>query len=195
MTAQQRTYETICITKVDMPEDKFTALVDRCKAAVQTEGKGEWLYSDDWGRSKIAYTIGKDNRGRWTYFRYRSDGPGLNELNRTLGINEFVLRYQTVRASDTGADYDSIRANMPQDLVDREKGRDAWREERGPRRGYGDRGGGGGGYGDRGGGYRRDYGDDSGDRHFGPNGERGAPDRMPNGDALPGSDLSDTDEA
>jgi small subunit ribosomal protein S6 len=137
MTAALRTYETICITKVDMPEDKYNALVERCKSAVSTEGKGQWLYADEWGRAKIAYTIGKDNRGRWTYFRYRSKTEGVNEIRRALGINEFVLRTITTQADAEGKDYEPIRANMPQDLLDREKGRDAWREERAARRGSG----------------------------------------------------------
>lgn len=135
MSQKKRTYETICITKVDMPEDKFTALVDRCKAAVTTEGQGEWLYTDDWGRSKIAYTIGKDNRGRWTYFRYKALPAASSEIRRTLGLNEFVLRQITTRADEDGADYNSLRQNMPQDMLDREKSRDAWREERFSRRG------------------------------------------------------------
>jgi len=145
-----RTYETICLTKVDMPEEKFNAMIERCKAAIQTEGKGQWLYSDDWGRAKIAFTIGKDNRARWTYFRFKSTADGVNEVRRTLGINEFILRYSTVLADENGKDYDSIRQNMQQDLQDREKTRDAWREERNARRGGGDRDRG--GYGHRGGG-------------------------------------------
>ena len=140
MAIQLRTYETICITKVDMPEDKYNTLVEKCKNAITNEGKGEWLYSDEWGRAKIAYTIGKDNRGRWTYFRFKSKSEGINELRRALGINEFVLRAITTRADDNGADYDPIRKNMSQDLIDREKGRDAWREERAARKfGGGDR--------------------------------------------------------
>ena len=134
MATAMRTYETICITKVDMPEDKYNALVEKCKSAITQNGKGEWLYSDDWGRAKIAYTIGKDNRGRWTYFRYRSKSEGINELRRSLGINEFVLRSITTQADADGADYEPIRKNMAQDLIDREKGRDAWREERSSRK-------------------------------------------------------------
>lgn len=158
-----KTYETVCVTKVDMPEDKFTTLVDRCKNSIVENGKGEWLTSDDWGKAKIAFTIGKDNRGRWSYFRFKSTPEGVNELRRALKINEFVLRELTVKASEDGKDYESLKATMPQDLIDREKQRD-WRggdRERGPRRpGGGGRGGyGGGGYGDRGGFGGRDGGD------------------------------------
>lgn len=151
MDQNLRTYETICITKVDMPDDKYAALMERCKAAVSTEGQGKVVYSDDWGRAKIAYTIGKDNRGRWTYLRYQSTSKGVDEIQRALKINEFVLRQLTVRTKEDNSEYDPLRENMAKDLADRDRPRD-WREERGPRgprRDFGDRGG----YGDRGGGY------------------------------------------
>lgn len=139
-----RTYETIIITKVDMPDDKFAALVDRCKNAVTGEGKGEWLIQDDWGRAKIAFTIGKDNRGRWTYLRYKSIPGGTDEVQRSLRINEFVLRQQTVRANEDGKDYESLRETMVQELATRgERPQREWREDRGERRGgrreFGDR--------------------------------------------------------
>ena len=138
-TQNLRTYETICITKVDMPDDKYGALLDRCKNNVTNEGKGEWLYTDEWGKAKIAYPIGKDNRGRWTYFRYRSTAAGIDEVKRTLKINEFVLREQTVRAAEDAKDYEPIRQSMVQDLQDRERSRD-WRDDRRDRRPGGGRG-------------------------------------------------------
>ncbi len=160
MDQNLRTYETICITKVDMPDDKYNALLDRCKAAVANEGKGKIIYSDDWGRAKIAYTIGKDNRGRWTYLRYQSSPHGVDEVQRSMKINEFVLRQLTVQTKEDGSEYDSLREGMPRDLADRDRPRD-WRgdrEGRGPRREYGDRG-------DRGGYGDRDNRSSYGDRH------------------------------
>ncbi|MBS1983371.1 MAG: 30S ribosomal protein S6 [Bdellovibrionales bacterium] len=145
MDNKLKTYETICLTKVDMPEDKFVALVDRCKAAIANEGKGEWLYSDDWGKAKISFIIGKDTRAKWTYMRFKSKPEGIDELLRSLSINEFVLRQITCRTKEDGTDYDSYRANIMTDIAERgERPRD-WKEERGSRYGnrreYGDRGG------------------------------------------------------
>jgi small subunit ribosomal protein S6 len=163
MEKHLRTYETICITKVDMPDDKFGSLMERCKSAVTQDGKGEVLMTDDWGRAKIAYTIGKDNRGRWTYLRFKSLPEGVDEIQRSLKINEYVLRQLTVRTSEDGSDYTSLRENMPKELQDRDRPRD-WRDERGPRREFGgprrEYGGGGGrgDYGDHRGGA---YGDES----------------------------------
>jgi small subunit ribosomal protein S6 len=139
MDTNLRTYETICITKVDMPEDKFASLVERCKASVEKEGKGEWLYSDDWGKAKISYLIGKDSRGRWTYMRYRAKPEGVDELLRGLSINESVLRQITCRTEENGSDYESLRADMMKSISERgERPRD-WKDDRpgrGPRRDY-----------------------------------------------------------
>lgn len=147
MTQKLKTYETICLTKVDMPEEKFTALMERAKTAIQNEGKGQWLYSDDWGKAKISYKIGKDTRARWTYMRFQSMSAGVDELARGLSINEFVLRQMTCITKEDGSDFDVYRQTMAQDLTERGERRDM-REER-PYRG---------------GGYRRDYGDRGGDR-------------------------------
>lgn len=140
---EMRTYETICLTKVDMPQDKLKAMLDRCKKAVTENGKGEWLYDDDWGKAKVAYLIQKEPRAQWNYFRFKSEAPGVDELVRSLKINEFVLRQQTVRTREDGSDYNSFRATFAKDLNDRDKPREFVRDNR---RSRGPRGEGGGRY-------------------------------------------------
>jgi small subunit ribosomal protein S6 len=163
MAQHTRTYETILITKVDMSEEGFATLIEKAKAAVLNQGKGEWLMQDDWGKAKIAFMIQKEPRGRWTYMRYKSMPEGVDELQRNIKINENVLRQFTARASEEGGDYATLRAAMPKELLDRERARE-WREDR-PRRGgfRGGPGGGGGRYnrddrGGGGGGYDRNQG-------------------------------------
>lgn len=154
-TDETRTYETILITKVDMPEDGFNGLIDKCKNIIQSNGKGEVLMTDDWKKAKISFPILKEPRGQWTYFRYKSLPAGVEELQRNLKINEFVLRQFTARASDDNVDYASLRDAMPKELADRER-RNDWKEDR-PRRG------GPGGFKGRGG-PRRDFGGGGGPR-------------------------------
>ncbi len=167
MSGNLRTYETVVITKVDMSEETFKTLMGRCKTAIKDLGKGEVVMEDDWGLANIAFEIKKEPRGRWTYLRYKSEAAGVDEVLRALKINEGVLRYMTNRANPAGSDYESLRANMPKELVDRDKPRD-WKEDR-PRRGprppfRRDHGGGrdGGGRDGGGGGHYRDR-DNSGD--------------------------------
>ncbi len=156
-TQNMKTYETVCLTKIDMPEDKFTALMERAKNAILNDGKGEWLTTDDWGKAKISFAIGKENRARWTYMRYKSAAAGVDELRRGLSINEFVLRQQTVKTREDGSDYETLKATMATDIADRDRP-PAWRDERSrDRGGFRDRG-------DRG--PRRDFNNEGGDAGF-----------------------------
>ena len=159
MALETRTYETILITKVDMPEEGFKALLEKCQNIIKNEGKGEVLMLDDWQKAKISFPINKEPRGQWTYVRYKSLPLGVNELQRNLKINEFVLREFTARTTEEANDYKTLREGLPKELADRDRNRD-WKEDR-PRRGGfrggGDRGGPRRDYGDRG--PRRDYGD------------------------------------
>lgn len=166
-----RVYETICLTKVDMPEDKFNSLLERAKKAVTENGKGEWLYNDDWGKTKISYPIKKEPRAQWTYFRFKSEPTGVDELVRGLGINEYVLRQMTTRTEEDGADYNTLRPTFAKDLNERDKPRE-WKD---PRRSRGPRGEG------------RDFrGGDRGDRGDFRGGDRG--DRGPEAAAAPAGD-------
>ncbi len=167
MALETRTYETILITKVDMPEEGFKALLDKCQNIIKTEGKGEVLMLDDWQKAKISFPINKEPRGQWTYLRYKALPTGVTELQRNLKINEFVLREFTARASDDAADYKTLREALPKELAERDRNRD-WKEDR-PRRSGGFRGGRG-PRDDRG--PRRDY----GDRNAAPAVDAGAPD-------------------
>lgn len=155
-TAEPRTYETILITKVDMPEDGFAGLIEKCTNIIKTDGKGEVLMTDDWKKAKIAFPIMKEPRGQWTYFRYKSLPAGVDELQRNLKINEFVLRQFTALADESAADYNTLREAMPKELADRER-RNDWKEDR-PRRPGGFKGRGG---------PRRDFGAPRGDREGG----------------------------
>ena len=89
MENQLRTYETILITKVDMPEDKFNTLVERSKNAILNDGKGSWIHTDDLGKAKIAYPIEKDNRGNvgnWTGPMAQEGLKALAGIRKEFGI-------------------------------------------------------------------------------------------------------------
>lgn len=133
MALDTRTYETILITKVDLPEEGFNGILEKCTNVIKGEGKGEILLQDDWGNAKIAYPINKEPRGKWTYLRFKSSPEGIDEMHRNLKINENVLRNFTVRVPEDGSDYNSLRDAMPKELADREKNRE-WKDDR-PRRG------------------------------------------------------------
>ncbi|NCN27614.1 30S ribosomal protein S6 [bacterium] len=134
MSENMRTYETICLTKVDMPEDKFTGMIDKIKSAVTNEGSGEVLMQDDWGKAKIAYPIDREPRAQWTYFRYSSTPKAVESIGHQLRINEFVLRQMTIKVDPESTDYATLRPNMQKELGDRFNRFDDRPRRKGPRR-------------------------------------------------------------
>lgn len=118
-----RTYETICLTKVDMTEDKYNTLVKKVEDTVKKVGNGEVLNVDEWGNAKISYPIEKEGRARWTYIRFKSESAGVDELQRGFKLNEDVLRANTIRANEDGSDYTPIKDNLSKDLAELSKSR------------------------------------------------------------------------
>lgn len=92
-----RRYETIFITDPELPDEDVTGLVDGLNAAI-TEGRGEPVKTEDWGRKKLAYAVRKHAEGRYVRLEYEStDGALINEVERRLRMTEQVLKFMTIR--------------------------------------------------------------------------------------------------
>lgn len=88
-------YETTFITRVDLSDDALKALKERLTAIVQSFG-GELVYSEDWGKRKLAYPIQKETRGQYTHLVYTGRGDVVAEMERNLRLNDSVLRFLTI---------------------------------------------------------------------------------------------------
>ena len=63
--------------------------------------KGEIVKMEDWGPRKLSYPIRKNSRGRYFLVDYLTEAPALvRELERTLRLNDGVLKFLTVKTSD-----------------------------------------------------------------------------------------------
>lgn len=92
-----RRYETIFITEPELPDEEVTGLVDGLNAAI-TEGRGEPVKTEDWGRKKLAYPVRKYTEGRYVRLEYESaDSTLTNEVERRLRMTEPVLKFMTIR--------------------------------------------------------------------------------------------------
>lgn len=89
-------YETTFITKPDLSDDALKALKAKIENVAQTFG-GELVHSEDWGRRKFAYPIGKESRGNYTYLVYTGRGDVAGEVERNLRIHESVIRFLSVQ--------------------------------------------------------------------------------------------------
>lgn len=97
-TTLQRQYETIYILRSDAGRDVTEAVADRVVEAIKTAGSVTRI--ENWGRRKLAYNVGREKRGIYVYFQYAGIGDLVSEVERTLRLQESVLKFQTVKIGE-----------------------------------------------------------------------------------------------
>jgi small subunit ribosomal protein S6 len=94
-----RQYELVYIVSPEMSEQAVADLHGQIEAAVARFGC-VIEKSDNWGRRKLAYTIGPHREGIYLLDVINGTGELMKELERRLRVNEQVLRFLVVRVDD-----------------------------------------------------------------------------------------------
>lgn len=131
-------YETTFVSRVDLSDDAVAAIQNKLSQVVAEYG-GEVVLTEDWGKRKLAYTIGKETRGQYNYFVYSGKGTVVAEIERHLRLNENVLRFLSVNLESEfdPEKFRKFRSDQKANAKRREEEREARREERmAERRGY-----------------------------------------------------------
>jgi len=92
-------YETIYIARPDLTEDVMSKITTRFEAVI-TDNAGTILVNEDWGKRKLAYIISKHQRGHYIYLNYVAPATLVAEVERTLGLEDQLLRFLTVKLED-----------------------------------------------------------------------------------------------
>ncbi len=95
----QNEYETIYIARPDLTDDVMTKITTRFEQVI-TGNNGTILVNEDWGKRKMAYTINKHQRGHYIYLNYVGPAVLVAEVERTLGLEDQLLRFLTVKLED-----------------------------------------------------------------------------------------------
>ena len=93
-----RRYETIFIAQPDLSEEDQSQLLERIRT-ILTGLKADIIRLDDWGVKKLSYQIRKNSRGRYFLMDYIAAPEVVREWERTLRINDRILKFQTVKLS------------------------------------------------------------------------------------------------
>ncbi len=93
-------YETLFVVKPTLTEEEIAAQITKVKDILAKEG-AELLGTDTMGMRKLAYPVQKNDRGYYTVLFYKAEGTLINELERNLKINEDVIKFLTVKYSNT----------------------------------------------------------------------------------------------
>ena len=88
-------YELALIVNTQAPDNAVDDLVARFDRLV-SEGGGRSVEVDRWGARKLAYDIGKQQRGDYTFIRFEAPPEVLPEVDRMFKLDESVLRHLVV---------------------------------------------------------------------------------------------------
>src|SRR6516164_6413143 len=89
-------YENIFIARQDIPGAQVDALADTFTQLV-TDNGCEVKKREYWGLRSLAYRMRKNRKGHYVLLNIDAPPPAIAELERTMRINEDVIRYLTIR--------------------------------------------------------------------------------------------------
>ncbi|MGE0723864.1 MAG: 30S ribosomal protein S6 [Alphaproteobacteria bacterium] len=89
-------YENVFIARQDIAANQVDALADQFTALIAENG-GQVLKREYWGLRNISYRIRKNRKGHYVLLNIEAPAAAVTEMERTMRINEDVLRYLTVR--------------------------------------------------------------------------------------------------
>lgn len=88
-------YECVYIARNDVTQQQVEAIADGIATQFEGEG-GKVAKREYWGLRSLAYRIKKNRKGHYILLNLDAPPAAVHELERTMRINEDVLRYLTV---------------------------------------------------------------------------------------------------
>ena len=101
-----REYETTFIVQPEISDEGVKALCDRLDGVLAKRDATRLLY-DDMGRRRLAYEIQNFLKGHYLTLMYLDTGAVIPELERTLRLEDSVLRFLTVQVTDHVVDIEA----------------------------------------------------------------------------------------
>ena len=122
-------YENVFIARQDVPATQVETLTNQFAELVTAQG-GTVQKKEYWGLRSLTFLIKKNRKGHYTLLNIDAPPAAVKELERTMSINEDIIRFLTVRvdALEEGPSAVMQRGAEKSD-----------RPDRGERGGWGDR--------------------------------------------------------
>lgn len=88
-------YETIFVIDATLSEEEITALTEKFKTMIESNGTIESV--DVWGKRRLAYPINYKTEGYYVLVNFSSEAEFIAELERVYNITDGLLRTIVVR--------------------------------------------------------------------------------------------------
>jgi small subunit ribosomal protein S6 len=105
-----RKYELVYVVSPDATDEQVAELHRQVESIVQRMN-GQLEKTDNWGRRKLAYEIGRHKEGTYVLEVINGDGELMKEIDRRLKVTDLIIRHLVVRVDEE------------QDVVDRTRTR------------------------------------------------------------------------
>ena len=97
--SQARQYELVYIMSPDATEQDVADLHTQIESII-TRYQGELVKTENWGRRRLAFRIGKHREGTYVLEVFKGTGELTKELDRRLKVIDSVIRQLCVRVDE-----------------------------------------------------------------------------------------------
>ena len=104
----KRRYELVYIVSPDASDDQVAELHTQIEAIIQRMG-GQLEKTENWGRRKLAYEIGRHKEGTYVLEVINGAGELMKEIDRRLKVIDTVIRHLVVRVDEEQGVIDRMR--------------------------------------------------------------------------------------
>jgi small subunit ribosomal protein S6 len=104
-----RKYELVYVVSPDATDDQVTDLHNQVETIVQRIG-GQLEKTENWGRRKLAYEIGRHKEGTYVLEVINGSGELMKEIDRRLKVTDLIIRHLVVRVDEEQAVVERTRA-------------------------------------------------------------------------------------
>jgi small subunit ribosomal protein S6 len=108
------------IAEPTVSDEAITQLNTEIEDLVTKDG-GNIVKTDDMGRQQLAYPIKKHTEGYYFLFEIEGSGREIAEIERRMRVNDYIIRYLTVRVDEerkTAAKIEAKRAGRKERLAE-----------------------------------------------------------------------------
>lgn len=89
-------YETVFMARQDLSEKQVKEQTEKYTKVLEDQG-GKLLKTENWGLRTLAYKINKSRKAHYVLIEADVQGEGIIEVERLMGLDEDIMRSQTLR--------------------------------------------------------------------------------------------------
>jgi small subunit ribosomal protein S6 len=121
-------YDLFVLLDPEAPEDRRSAVIEQVRSQI---GSGGELKGDaDWGMRRLSYEIDHRREAQYHLFQFVGTPEVLTQLDRSLAIDDSVLRHRIIRLTGEAPETTPRPAEEPRRTADDRPGRDGAPEQR-----------------------------------------------------------------